>query len=318
MRGRNGIARSWSALLVVIMLAQLSTLLIAEDGPVPVDPFGPAEGPIPFPIFNVSSSYDEDRFPYVYTDPDSIRVIWNKGARDMFVYQVVQREFDGDEWQKGVDWVSVIDTQDQDFVAHEHYSHEGMAVQFNDLVYFVFASDDPNYTTGTEHDIVLRYYDPETGRTLGYHVHILGWAEILEPHGETSLAEIKESVIDMVKGDQLMARAPEVQEIAIQASPQAVEGQISFLAAKRTLVATLDYVYLNRGTLDGLEVGSPLEVYRKGYMAREEVRDARVQIPDRVVADLLVVKAQPEASVALIRHTEEALSLGDRFRGMQQ
>jgi hypothetical protein len=163
-----------------------------------------------------------------------------------------------------------------------------------------------------------KVYDPETGRALGYHVHILGWAEILEPHGETSLAEIKESAIDMVKGDQLMPRAPQVQEIAIQASPEAVEGQISFLAAKRTLVATLDYVYLNRGTLDGLEVGSPLEVYRKGYTAWEEVRGARVRIPDRVVADLLVVKAQPEASVALIRHTEEALALGDHFRGMRQ
>ena len=160
-----------------------------------------------------------------------------------------------------------------------------------------------------------KVYDPETGRMLGYHVHILGWAEILEPHGETSLAEIRESAIDMVKGDRLMTRKPRVQEIAIQSSPEAVEGQISFLAAKRTLVGMMDYVYLNRGTLDGLEVGSPLEVYRKGYTAREEVRGARVQVPDRVVADLLVVKAQPEASVALIRHTDEELALGDHFRG---
>jgi len=37
----------------------------------------------------------------------------------------VQREFDGEAWQDGEDWVSVIDTKDQDFVAHEHYSHEG-------------------------------------------------------------------------------------------------------------------------------------------------------------------------------------------------
>jgi hypothetical protein len=163
-----------------------------------------------------------------------------------------------------------------------------------------------------------KVYDPETGRMLGYHVHILGWAEILEPHAETSLAEIKESAIDIVKGDQLMAREPWAREITIQSSPEAVEGQISFLAEQRRLVATMEYVYLNRGTLDGLEVGSPLEVYRKGYMAREEVRGAQVQVPDRVVADLLVVKAQPEAAVALIRHTEEELALGDHFRGAQR
>jgi len=63
MRGSSGVVRSLSALLVVLMLAQSSTLLFAEDGDGPVDPFGPPEGPIPFPIYNVSSSYEEDRFP---------------------------------------------------------------------------------------------------------------------------------------------------------------------------------------------------------------------------------------------------------------
>jgi len=161
MRPVNGSARACLALLVVLWLAQSSTLLHAEDGPEHADPFGPPEGPIPFPIINVSSTYDEDRFPTIQSDDDSIRVIWNKGARDMFVYHVVQREFDGEDWQDGEDWVSVTDTKDQDFVAHEHYSHEGMAVRFRGLVYFVFASDDPAYTNGTEHDIVLRYYDPD-------------------------------------------------------------------------------------------------------------------------------------------------------------
>jgi hypothetical protein len=163
-----------------------------------------------------------------------------------------------------------------------------------------------------------KVYDPETGRMLGYHVHILGWLEITETDAETSLAVIGESTIDIMKGDLLMARKPPVREITIQASPEQVDGQISFLAEHRTLVGMMEYVYLNRGTLDGLEVGSPLEVYRKGYPAREEVRGARVQVPDRVVADLLVVKAQPEASVALIRHTEEELELGDHFRGARK
>ena len=99
MRGRTGVVRYLSALLMVIILAQSSTFLLAEDGDGPADPFGPPEGPIPFPIYNVSSSYEEDRFPFVYSDDDSIRVVWNKGARDMFVYHVVQREYDGEKWQ---------------------------------------------------------------------------------------------------------------------------------------------------------------------------------------------------------------------------
>ena len=152
------------AVVVALCLVQISTHLMAQEGEDYADPFGTPEGPIPFPIYNVSSSFEEDRFPTVYADEDAIHVIWNKGARDMFVYHVVQREFDGESWETGNDWVSVIDPKDQDFVAHEHYSHEGVAVGYGDLVYFAFASDDQNYTTGSDHDIVLRTLDPRTGQ----------------------------------------------------------------------------------------------------------------------------------------------------------
>ncbi len=163
MHPRRGPVRVMASLLLVLVLA---TPLVGsgEDGDgTGADPFGPPEGPIPFPIINVSSSYEEDRFPTVFADDESIRVIWNKGAREMFVYQVVQREFDGETLGEGEDWVSVLDTKDHDFAAHEHYSHEGSAVRYGDKIYFVFASDDPSYTNGTEHDIVLRSLDPVTG-----------------------------------------------------------------------------------------------------------------------------------------------------------
>ena len=80
-------------------------------------------------------------------------------------------------------------------------------------------------------------------------------------------------------------------------------------------MATTDYVYLNRGELDGLKVGSPLEVYRGGWEAPEPARDTRVEVPDRVIANLLVVRARQQSAVALVQHTETELKLGDHFRG---
>ena len=160
-----------------------------------------------------------------------------------------------------------------------------------------------------------KVFDPETGRKLGYHVSLLGWLEVTDVHVETASAVIRESTLDIEVEDLIMPRKPPVKEIAVQASPGEVSGQISFLAHQRTLVGTMEYVYLNRGTLDGLEVGSPLQVYRARFMADERSRGERVEVPDRVIADLLVVKAEPEVSVALVQHTEEVLSLGDRFRG---
>jgi hypothetical protein len=81
------------------------------------------------------------------------------------------------------------------------------------------------------------------------------------------------------------------------------------------MMGTVDYVYLNRGELDGLEVGSPLEVYRSSWVADEPARNTKVEVPDRVIAELLVVRAQPETAVAMITHTETELEMGDRFRG---
>ena len=77
-------------------------------------------------------------------------------------------------------------------------------------------------------------------------------------------------------------------------------GKVSFFAQSRTVMGQVDYVYLNRGTLDGVEVGSPLEVYRPGYVAQETARNEGVRVPDRVVAQMVVVRSQPSSSVAYV------------------
>ena len=167
----------------------------------------------------------------------------------------------------------------------------------------------------TVYRVADKVHDPETGRMLGYHVALLGWIEVLETHEESSLAVVRRSASEMQIGDRLMPRRKPVGEIAIRGKASDVEGQISFLPESRTAMGTLDYVYLNRGTVAGLGVGSALEVYRKGFAAHDAVLDTRVRVSDRVVAALLVVRAEAETSVALVRRTDEELALGDFFRG---
>ena len=116
-------------------------------------------------------------------------------------------------------------------------------------------------------------------------------------------------------GDRLMPRMPPVKDIRVQAAPEGVDGKISFFAQSRTLMGSKDFVYLNRGTLDGVEVGSPLEVYRTGFRTRERARGETVHVPERVVAQLFVVRAQPASSVAVVQSTDEELAVGDSFRG---
>jgi len=160
-----------------------------------------------------------------------------------------------------------------------------------------------------------KVFDPENGRLLGYHVDLLGWLEVEEVHPETSVARIKLSNSEMERGDRLMPREPVQGDIAVQNPPEGLEGRISFFAKSRTQMHQLDYVYLNRGSLEGLEVGSPLEVYRPGYRTREQARRTSVAVPDLYVASLLVVRVQPETAVAFVLHSGRELVVGDHVRG---
>ena len=160
-----------------------------------------------------------------------------------------------------------------------------------------------------------KVFDPDSGRVLGHHVEILGWVEIDRPHPESARATIRESFGEIEVGDRVMPREQLPEEIAILESPGDVDGRISFFAQRRTVMGTADFVYLNRGALQGLEVGSPLEVYRQAYMANEPTRNERVRVPELVVAELLVVKTDPNTAVALVKATSTELSLGDHFRG---
>jgi nucleoid-associated protein YgaU len=160
-----------------------------------------------------------------------------------------------------------------------------------------------------------KVFDPDTNRLLGYHVELLGWVEVEETAAEASLALIRMSGAEMEIGDRVMPRERPILDIEVMVSPKNIDGRISFFPSSRVLMGMADYVYLNRGELDGLQVGSPLEVYRRGWDAPEPARDTRVEVPDRVIADLLVVRARRQSAVALIRHTETELELGDHFRG---
>jgi hypothetical protein len=160
-----------------------------------------------------------------------------------------------------------------------------------------------------------KVFDPDTNRLLGYHIDMLGWIEVDEPRAEASLASIRMSTSEIEIGDRVIPREPPVLDVVVGSSPAGVEGKISFFPQHRVMMGTIDYVYLNRGELDGLEVGSPLEVYRSSWVADEPARNTKVEVPDRVIAELLVVRAQPETAVAMITHTETEIEMGDRFRG---
>jgi hypothetical protein len=177
------------------------------------------------------------------------------------------------------------------------------------------ASVGDQFTVFRTHEKV---FDPDSGVLLGYHVEFLGWVEVMETSPETARANIRMSAAEIAEGDRVIPREPLPAEIPLQASPADVEGRITFFPHQRVVIGYNDFVYLNRGSVDGLEVGSPLDVYRPGYPADEVVRDQQVLVPDYVIGRLVVVRTQEESAVAAVVKAETELALGDHFRGAAQ
>jgi len=156
--------------------------------------------------------------------------------------------------------------------------------------------------------------DPETHRPFGYATTELGWLEVTQVFDETARAEIRLSRGVVQRGDALRPYQPRSAEITVGPRPE-VEGRVVYTPNGRMEMGSADIVYLNRGTRSGLEVGSPLEIYRPLGAAFEPVKQKKLALPDAVVAKLLVVEADADTSVAVVTHTNTELHRGDRFRG---
>jgi hypothetical protein len=160
--------------------------------------------------------------------------------------------------------------------------------------------------------------DVETNRILGHHVDILGWAEVRELTGDTSLAEIRTSYSEISRGVRVMRRAKLDRRVTARATPDAIEGKIVFLPGERTVMADGDYAYLNRGEFHGVEIGSELEVFVPGTIINDRSRRVDVRTPDHSVARLVVVSVTAETSVAFILTSNRELEVGDHVRPQLQ
>jgi len=156
---------------------------------------------------------------------------------------------------------------------------------------------------------------PSNNDILGYHVDVLGWAEVTRVEDESSVAVIRVSLDGAVKGDRAMPRYQPPTDVAVKYAEEGIDGQIAFLPSNRTLMGTTDYVFVDLGAVHGVEIGTDLEVYDPGTYEMDNTRNSKRKTPDRVIADLVVITVQEETAVAFIAHTRRELAVGDSVRG---
>ena len=158
--------------------------------------------------------------------------------------------------------------------------------------------------------------DFETNALYGYHVDVLGWVEVKTVGPETSVAEIRVSKDSIERGDRMIPRMAIPLELAASPAPTDIDGRVIYMPNDRTQAASQDFLYLDRGSIHGLEVGHMLEVYDAGGLARDRVRGSRVTTPDWNIATLVVTAVQPDSAVAFVTHARRELAVGDTVRSV--
>lgn len=159
-----------------------------------------------------------------------------------------------------------------------------------------------------------RVRDPETGKKMGVHVQKLGWLEITKVGPDSSDAMIRVSSAEMERGDRLIPRIEPALEVPVRLGSAPVEGQIALLPNQRTISAQRDVIFLNRGMDDGVEIGATLEVYRPGKVVKDRETKVKHAMPDEVVANMIVISAEPTSAIAIATHATGELGRGDYFR----
>ena len=91
----------------------------------------------------------------------------------------------------------------------------------------------------TAFQVITSVHDVETNRILGSHVEILGWIEVQELTGDTSIGEIRQSFSEIPRGARLIERVPVPRRVAMRSTPDAIEGQVVYLPTLRPPLAII-------------------------------------------------------------------------------
>lgn len=167
---------------------------------------------------------------------------------------------------------------------------------------------------------VLR--DPQTGKVLAHEAAFLGSVKLVaaaKPGVDVHTFQVTDTVQEMGVGDLLVPAPPEpVRNYVPHAPLQPVDGRVMSIYSGVTHAGQSQVVTVNRGSVDGLDVGAVLQLYHlgktvadpesKGFMGMGR---AQLKLPDEQYGSLFIFRVFNRVSYGLIMGVTEPVQVGD-------
>ena len=156
-----------------------------------------------------------------------------------------------------------------------------------------------------------------TGRGGGGSVYrAVAAVRVIRVDENVATAVIRDSYVEARRGDLMGDTMVTDVTLDIEAPHGDVEAEIvARMNQEAVLMGTFETVFLNRGTRDGVDVGTALYVVtqKDGLAGIQEKNDKR--LPERVRGRVVVVRADDTSSTAVVVDAAEELTIGSRLVG---
>lgn len=164
--------------------------------------------------------------------------------------------------------------------------------------------------------------DPVTGKVLAYEAFFLGSLKLQAPAragADVQTFVVTNSTEEMGVGDRLMPALPMPLLNYVPHPPErAVDARVMSIYGGVTHAGQNQIVTVNRGSLDGLDIGSVLQLYHVGKTiddptaAKRWLRRApQLKLPDEQYGDLFIFRVFKHVSYGLIMRVTEPVEVGD-------
>jgi len=166
-------------------------------------------------------------------------------------------------------------------------------------------------------------HDPATGKVIGYEAAYLGTLKLAQAStapDEPDTFTVVSSKEEMGVGDRLLPQEPTPLINYVPHVPEKpVDGQIVAIYGGVTQAGQNAIVSVNRGSADGVDVGTVLELYRLGRMVQDPtVKDKEIiKLPDEKYGTLFVFRVFKHISYGLIMEVRDSAEVGDIARSPQ-
>lgn len=166
---------------------------------------------------------------------------------------------------------------------------------------------------------VIGLWRPSSGRVAAKGVRgrvyrAVATARVIRVDGNVATAVIRDSFIEARRGD--LAGDPIPVDVTVDVLPPVGDLEAEVIArldSDLVLAGTYETIFIDRGTADGVDVGTALYmVVQRDGRARSTTRDD-TRLPERVVGRVVVVRASERHATAVVVDASQEFAVGQRL-----